>query len=60
MRLAEGLPLDILDEDGRRAVAGLVASGLIDGPSAVRDKRVRLTLRGRLLTDTVVRALLAI
>jgi len=26
----------------------------------VRDKRVRLTLRGRLLTDTVVRALLAI
>ena len=50
----------MLDEDGRRAVAGLVASGLIDGPSAVRDKRVRLTLRGRLLTDTVVRALLAI
>lgn len=60
VRLAEGLPLDVLDEDGRRAVAGLVASGLIDGPSAVRDKRVRLTLRGRLLTDTVVRALLAI
>ena len=60
VRLAEGLPLDILDEDGRCAVAGLVASGLIDGPSAVRDKRVRLTLRGRLLTDTVVRALLAI
>ena len=60
VRLAEGLPLDMLDEDGRRAVAGLVASGLIDGPSAVRDKRVRLTLRGRLLTDTVVRALLAI
>lgn len=60
VRLAEGLPLDVLDDDGRRAVAGLVASGLIDGPSAVRDKRVRLTLRGRLLTDTVVRALLAI
>ncbi|PZO98023.1 MAG: coproporphyrinogen III oxidase [Dermacoccus nishinomiyaensis] len=60
VRLAEGLPLDMLDDDGRRAVAGLVASGLIDGPSAVRDKRVRLTLRGRLLTDTVVRALLAI
>lgn len=60
VRLAEGLPLDMLDDDGRRAVAGLVASGLIDGPSAVRDKRVRLTLRGRLLTDAVVRALLAI
>ena len=60
VRLAEGLALDLLDDDGRRAVAGLVASGLIDGPSAVRDKRVRLTLRGRLLTDTVVRALLAI
>ena len=30
---------------------------LIDPASALRDKRVRLTLRGRLLADAVVRAL---
>ena len=29
-----------------------------DGPSAVRDRQVRLTRRGRLLADTVVRRLL--
>jgi oxygen-independent coproporphyrinogen-3 oxidase len=43
---------------GRRAVAGLVADGLVDGPAAVRDRHVRLTRRGRLLADTVVRRLL--
>ena len=58
VRLAEGLDVDLLGPDGRQAVAGLVAQGLLDGPSAVRDKRCVLTRRGRLLTDTVVRALL--
>lgn len=58
VRLAEGLPLDLLDDAGRRAVAGLVADGLLEGTSAVRDRRAVLTLRGRLLTDTVVRRLL--
>ncbi|KNX37462.1 radical SAM family heme chaperone HemW [Luteipulveratus halotolerans] len=58
VRLVEGLPLDVLHDDGRRAVAGLVADGLLDGRSAVRDARAVLTLRGRLLADTVVRRLL--
>jgi hypothetical protein len=38
-------------------VAGLVAEGLIDGRAAVAERRVRLTLTGRLLADTVVRRL---
>ena len=38
-------------------VAPLIADGLVDGAEAIRG-RVRLTLRGRLLADTVVSALL--
>nr|WP_216648128.1 radical SAM family heme chaperone HemW [Isoptericola chiayiensis] len=56
VRLAEGLDLDVLEADGRRAVAGLVASGLLDGAAAVRGRAV-LTRRGRLLADAVVRDL---
>ena len=41
-----------------RAIAGLIADGLVDGPSAMGPRRVVLTLRGRLLADTVVRRLL--
>ncbi len=58
VRLADGLPLDDLDPAGRTAVAGLVADGLVDGGAAVGEGRVVLTLRGRLLADTVVRRLL--
>jgi putative oxygen-independent coproporphyrinogen III oxidase len=57
-RLAAGLPVDGLPPMGRQAVAGLVAEGLVDGPAAVREHRVRLTRPGRLLADTVVRRLL--
>jgi coproporphyrinogen III oxidase-like Fe-S oxidoreductase len=57
-RLAAGIPVEGLQREGRRAVAGLVADGLVDGPAAVRDRRVRLTREGRLLADTVVRRLL--
>ena len=60
VRLREGLPVDVLDATGRTAVAGLVADGLVDGRSAVADRRVVLTLRGRLLADTVVRQLLGV
>jgi putative oxygen-independent coproporphyrinogen III oxidase len=60
VRLREGLPVDVLDPAGRTAVAGLVADGLVDGRSAVGDRRVVLTLRGRLLADTVVRRLLGV
>jgi putative oxygen-independent coproporphyrinogen III oxidase len=56
VRLREGLDLSVLTEQGRRNVAGLVASGLLDGRSAIRGRGV-LTLRGRLLADTVVREL---
>ena len=56
VRLREGLPVAALSETGRRAVAGLVADGLVDGRAAVRGN-VELTLRGRLLADAVVRAL---
>ncbi|KGN42124.1 radical SAM family heme chaperone HemW [Knoellia aerolata] len=60
VRVRDGLAVDALDEEGRRAVAGLVADGLVDGVAAVRDRRVVLTLRGRLLADTVVRRLLGV
>ena len=59
VRLVDGLPIDALRPEGScGAVAGLIAEGLVDGPSALRPRRVVLTLRGRLLADTVVRRLL--
>ena len=58
-RLVAGLPVDDLRGSGRAAVAALIAEGLIEGPAAVRDGRVVLTRRGRLLADTVVHRLLA-
>jgi putative oxygen-independent coproporphyrinogen III oxidase len=57
VRLRAGLPIDVLDADGRTAVAGLVADGLVDGRAAVADRTVVLTRRGRLLADAVVRRL---
>ncbi|WP_206448595.1 radical SAM family heme chaperone HemW [Agrococcus sp. KRD186] len=56
-RIAEGLPIDVLEPEGRKAVAGLVADGLVDGRAALAG-RVIPTLRGRLLADAVVRQLL--
>ncbi len=56
VRLREGLDLAAVAPERRVAVAGLVADGLLDGVAAVRGRAV-LTLRGRLLADTVVRAL---
>jgi oxygen-independent coproporphyrinogen-3 oxidase len=60
IRLTKGLRLSDLDGAGRAAVAGLIAEGLLDGAAAVRrvDPAARLTVRGRLLADTVVRRLL--
>jgi putative oxygen-independent coproporphyrinogen III oxidase len=53
VRLVEGLEL----RDGERAgAAALAARGLLD-PDALRGGRAVLTLRGRLLADTVVRTL---
>jgi putative oxygen-independent coproporphyrinogen III oxidase len=58
IRLVGGLPIDELRPEGVSAVAALIAQGLVDGPSALRPRTVVLTLRGRLLADTVVRRLL--
>jgi oxygen-independent coproporphyrinogen-3 oxidase len=58
LRLAEGLPLAALGEVEQQRVPGLVADGLLD-EEALADRRVVLTLRGRLLADGVIRMLLA-
>ena len=58
-RIVDGLPVTDLRPAGREAVAGLVADGLVEGPAAVRDRRLVLTRRGRLLADTVVHRLLS-
>lgn len=55
LRLASGLPLELLDEPGRAAAARAVDDGLL----ARAADRVVLTRRGRLLADGVVHALLA-
>ena len=55
VRLADGIP--IADVAGRPdQVAALIAQGLVDGTAAIRGT-LRLTRRGRLLADAVVRAL---
>lgn len=55
-RIRDGLPVDVLDADGRLAVAGLIADGLVEGAAALRG-RIVPTLAGRLLADAVVRRL---
>jgi putative oxygen-independent coproporphyrinogen III oxidase len=57
IRLRDGLPVEVLDDAGRAALADQVEDGLVE-PGAVERGRVVLTLRGRLLADAVVRALL--
>jgi putative oxygen-independent coproporphyrinogen III oxidase len=57
-RVREGLPVAELEASGRTAVAGLIADELVDARAALAG-RVELTLRGRLLADSVVRRLLA-
>jgi coproporphyrinogen III oxidase-like Fe-S oxidoreductase len=58
LRLASGLPLDMLDDAGRAAATRAAADGLLD-PAASAEGRAVLTRRGRLLADAVVHALLA-
>lgn len=48
VRIAEGLPLDGLDLDAQD-LASLAAEGL----AGIRDGRLRLTLKGRLLADRI-------
>ncbi|MTD59274.1 coproporphyrinogen III oxidase, partial [Amycolatopsis sp. RM579] len=58
LRLAEGLPLDALDDAGLRESSVAADEGLLD-PGSLRDGRAVLTDRGRLLADAVVRRLAA-
>jgi len=60
VRLVDGLPVEGLQREGRAAVAGLIGEELVDGQASLRDNRIRLTRRGRLLADTVVRRLLGV
>jgi oxygen-independent coproporphyrinogen-3 oxidase len=57
LRLVDGLPLAALDGDGRRAAERAVVDGLLEAGEHESGRAV-LTLRGRLLADAVVRALL--
>ena len=57
VRLAEGLPLATLDEIGRAGAEKALEDGLLE-PDGYAAGTVRLTLRGRLLADAVVRDLL--
>jgi oxygen-independent coproporphyrinogen-3 oxidase len=56
LRLREGVPLDLLKPDGRRAADRALSDGLLD-PEPYAEGRAVLTLRGRLLADAVVRDL---
>jgi putative oxygen-independent coproporphyrinogen III oxidase len=56
-RIRDGLSMTELTASGRTAVAGLIADELVDGAVALHGT-IRLTLRGRLLADAVVRRLL--
>jgi putative oxygen-independent coproporphyrinogen III oxidase len=58
LRLATGLPLDLLDDAGHVAAARAADEGLLD-PVDLMAGRAVLTRRGRLLADGVVHALLA-
>lgn len=56
LRLAEGLPLELLRPVGRAAARRAADAGLLQR-AAHDDGRAALTLRGRLLADAVVRDL---
>ncbi len=56
-RIKDGLATRALSPEGRTAVAGLIADGLVSAEAAIAGQ-ITLTLRGRLLADAVVRALL--
>lgn len=61
IRLREGLAVQVLKDLNvydSKVVAGLIADELIDAAAAIRGRLV-LTLKGRLLADSVVRSLIA-
>ncbi|MEU7525633.1 radical SAM family heme chaperone HemW [Saccharothrix sp. NPDC042600] len=56
LRLASGLPVDVLDDEGRAEAETAVRDGLLSEPAFAAGRCV-LTDRGRLLADAVVRRL---
>lgn len=54
IRLTDGLSTDLLSDQGRLAVAELIAEELVDAQAAFQGT-LKLTQRGRLLADAVVR-----
>jgi putative oxygen-independent coproporphyrinogen III oxidase len=56
IRLADGCPVAVLGPAGQLSAGSMVAEGLAT-PAAYADGRIVLTRRGRLLADTVTRAL---
>ncbi|CCH28808.1 radical SAM family heme chaperone HemW [Actinosynnema sp. NPDC047251] len=56
LRLAVGLPVDVLDDAGRAEAKAAAADGLLDADALDRGRCV-LTDRGRLLADAVVHRL---
>jgi putative oxygen-independent coproporphyrinogen III oxidase len=56
LRLASGVSLSTLDDNGRSAAATAVRDGLLDRAAHAAGRAV-LTLRGRLLADAVIREL---
>lgn len=54
LRLADGLPVEVLTETERARLSGFADASLL----CVDQDRIRLTLRGRLLADAVIRDLL--
>jgi oxygen-independent coproporphyrinogen-3 oxidase len=58
LRLAAGLPLELLDAEGATAAARAAEDGLLDATTLATGRAV-LTRRGRLLADGVIHSLLA-
>jgi oxygen-independent coproporphyrinogen-3 oxidase len=57
LRVAEGLPLDVLDGPGLAEARAAAAEGLLDASALDSRGRAVLTDRGRLLADGIVRRL---
>lgn len=59
LRIAEGLSIELakkLNPDAANLIAGFIADGMIE-PRDALNGRLKLTLKGRLLADALVRAL---
>lgn len=56
LRTAAGLDLAAVDAIDSVVIAKLIADGLLDGP-ALADGQLRVTVRGRLFADAVIRDL---